>query len=154
MIEASIYRAKNSLSFVPHGKAPSGWVVGRVDIITDDVNSPIETLNSHLKFIVDDYDSKGNEGRFNTKGFNRIIAKETTGESYNVFLKYAASISIVICESGVILEPMITSRKYKGFEGYNDIHEVLPHSSLEDGTAMQRILELLDDVLQSYGLPS
>ena len=154
MIEASVYRAMNSLAFVPHGKAPSGWTVGRIDILTDDVNNSNSTLNSHLKFILEDYDSEGDESRFNTKGFNKLIAKITTGESYAAFLKHAASVSIVIRDSEVILEPMARSMQYKGFEGYKDITEVLPISSLDDGRAMQRILELLDEVLRSYELPS
>lgn len=150
MVEASVYQAGSVIAFVPHGRAPSGWVLGRVDIVTEDSGSKVEVLNDHLRYVIDEYDSPGDESRFDTKNFNKIIAKKTMGSSYATFLKHAASVSVVVRGNEIVLEPMMRSRKFKGFEGYKGISDVLPLSSLSDGSAMQRVKDFLDEIIGSY----
>lgn len=146
----SIYGCLDKITFAPQGRAPSGWIMDRTDMITRNINDPVDHLKDLLKKVVESFDSTDDESLFDPRNFNRIVAKKTTGQSYSKFLEGAASISVAVSEDKVIIQPMKKSNSFKGFEGYQDITEELPLSSLEDGTAMNCILDLLAKVIKSY----
>lgn len=136
---------------VPKGRAPSGWIMARSDMETLANSDSPALLQASLRNAIDKFDAAESDDVYDSKRLAKELAKKAGKKSYSFFLKDAALVEIAISSSEVILQPLRSSKSFKGLESYRDITERLPLSSLEDESAVKRVISLLEEIQQSYG---
>ena len=147
-----IYQCKSNLIFSQQQKQESGFLIETMSMFSI---SKLEEINEIQKTLIKALDHLIKEetlNQYTTSKYNKKLSKLCQCKNYKEVVSKSSIVTVVSKSDQIILVPLQRARSFIGFEGYNNLAETLSENSLHDGKVLSRILELLEEVIQSYDI--
>ena len=146
----AIYQCGEELVLSVEIKQKTGFLISTMTMLSISRAKSLNEIQETLNETLDLSNTKKLGEKYTSAKFNKNLAKLCKCSSYKEVVSKSSIVKVILNLEQVTLIPMKKAESYIGFEGYNNCSEVLPESSLTNGEAVERILELLDEVIESY----